>query len=158
MENASYNLGMRVPRTTAKVAAAKAATGNSSGIGFAVRTNKGRKGVRFLKSLVPPGNMKRPKGQAAREFFERVRKDHPDWKLTNKCQASFVMLKFVDGKVADARYVECKARRSRRLKKEVKILFDFLTAHGIRCYEWTIEEGFEEYQTTARASSYAPLT
>ncbi|KKM70537.1 hypothetical protein LCGC14_1439760 [marine sediment metagenome] len=84
----------------------------------------------------PDPQMKAPKNQAEAEFFTLM-KGH-DWELTKKGWPDYACFK--NGKLI---LIEVKPRRSHRLKYwQHKIMLE-LVKHGIRCYRWSPDGGFE---------------
>ena len=84
----------------------------------------------------PPNKSKPPLNKAEAEFFSSMESE--GWELTKKGWPDFACFK--DGKLV---LIEVKPKRSHRLKYwQHQIMFE-LVKHGIRCYRWSPDGGFE---------------
>jgi len=103
-------------------------------------------GVRIERAIIvevvgfipeyPPREQKKPINRAEAELFD-IMQDN-GWELSKKGWPDFACFK--DGKLV---LIEVKPKRSHRLKSWQHKLMLELAKHGIRCYRWSPDGGFE---------------
>ncbi len=93
-------------------------------------------GISSFKSTYPPIKSKAPINKAEAQFFNLM--EGAGWETTKKGWPDFACFK--DGKLV---LIEVKPKRSHRLKYwQSKIMLE-LVKHGIKCYRWSPDGGFE---------------
>lgn len=86
---------------------------------------------------------RKPKNEAEGLFYEQMQAN--GWSLTKRGWPDFLCVR--DGKLCA---VEVKPRSDVPLKKNQLAIMGLLSAHGIACYKWTPDGGFEEVKGVQR--------